>query len=143
SDDSSGFAERAAIDATALDVEALAREAVETAARGHAPRAVEPGEYAVVLQAYAVEEMLTYLAYMGLGAQAVQQGRSFLNGRFGERLVAPGVELWDDGHDPRGLPVAFDVEGVPKQRVTFFQQGVARDVVYDRETAARDGRKST
>src|SRR5262249_54545766 len=142
-DDSSGFAERAATDVAALDVEALAREAVETAARGHAPVALEPGDDPVGLQAYAVEEMLTYLAYIGLGAQAVQEGRSFMNGRFGEQLAAPSVELWDDGHDPRGLPMAFDFEGVPKQRVDFFERGVARGVVYDRETAAREGRDST
>jgi predicted Zn-dependent protease len=53
------------------------------------------------------------------------------------------VDLWDDGRDPRGLPLAFDFEGVAKQRVRFFERGVARDVVYDRQTAARAGRAST
>jgi predicted Zn-dependent protease len=53
------------------------------------------------------------------------------------------VDLWDDGRDPRGLPLAFDFEGVPKQRVAFFERGVARGVVYDRQTAARAGRAST
>jgi predicted Zn-dependent protease len=142
-DDSSGYAERAAIDATALDVEAAAREAVDKAVRSRAPVDAEPGEYRVVLEPYAVEEMISYLAYIGLGAQAVQEGRSFLNGRVGEQLAAPTVNLWDDGRDPRGLPMAFDFEGTPKQRVAFFQQGVARDVVYDRATAARAGRAST
>ncbi len=143
SDDSSGYAERAAVDARAIDAEALGREAVDKAVRGRNPVAVEPGEYRVILQPYAVEEMLSYLAYVGLGALAVQEGRSFLGGRFGEQLVAPSVDLWDDGRDPRGLPLAFDFEGVPKQRVSFFERGVARDVVYDRQTAARAGRAST
>ena len=143
SDDSSGYAERTAVDVTAIDVEALAREAVQKAIRSRNPVAVEPGEYRVVLQPYAVEEMLSYLAYMGLGALAVQEGRSFLNGRFGEQLAAPSVDLWDDGRDPRGLPVAFDFEGVPKRRVALFERGVAREVVYDRQTAAREGREST
>jgi PmbA protein len=143
SDDSSGYAERAAVDVQAIDAEALAREAVGTAVRSRAPVAVPPGEYRVVLQPYAVEEMLTYLAYIGLGAQAVQEGRSFLGGRAGEQLAAPSVDLWDDGRDPRGLPLAFDFEGVPKQRVRFFEGGAARDVVYDRQTAARAGRAST
>jgi predicted Zn-dependent protease len=142
-DDSSGYAERAAVDATALDAEALAREAVDKAVRSRGPVAVEPGEYRVVLQPYAVEEMLTYLAYLGLGALAVQEGRSFLGGRLGEQFVAPSIDLWDDGRDPRGLPLAFDYEGVPKQRVPFFERGVARGVVYDRLTAGREGRAST
>jgi PmbA protein len=143
SDDSSGYAERAAVDVQAIDAEALAREAVDKAVRSRNPVPVEPGEYRVVLQPYAVEEMLSYLAYIGLGALAVQEGRSFLVGRFGEQLAAPSVDLWDDGRDPRGLPLAFDFEGVQKQHVDFFEHGVARDVVYDRETAARAGREST
>jgi PmbA protein len=53
-DDSSGYAERAAVDATTLDAEALAREAVDKAVRSRGPVAVEPGEYRVVLQPYAV-----------------------------------------------------------------------------------------
>ncbi|HWP29817.1 MAG TPA: TldD/PmbA family protein [Chloroflexota bacterium] len=142
-EDSSGYAERAAVDVTAIDVEALAREAVDKAVRSRHPVEAPPGEYRVVLQPYAVEEMLSYLAYMGLGALAVQEGRSFLNGRFGQQLVAPSVNLWDDGRDPRGLPMAFDFEGMPKQRVVFFEHGVARGVVYDRRTAAREGREST
>jgi predicted Zn-dependent protease len=43
------------------------------------------------------------------------------------------------------LPKAFDFEGVPKEPVTLVEDGVLRDVVWDRRTAARagDGRRST
>jgi PmbA protein len=143
SDDSSGYAERAAVDVSTLDVEAVAREAIDKAVRSRNPLATPPGEYRVVLEPYAVEEMLTYLGYIGLGALALQEGRSFLCGRLGQALAAPSVDLWDDGRDPRGLPLAFDYEGTPKQRVTFFERGVVRGVVYDRQTAARDGHEST
>src|SRR5579885_373411 len=142
-DDSSGYAERAAVDLSAIDVEALAREAVGKAVRSRGPVAAPPGEYRVVLEPYAVEEMLAYLGYIGLGALALEEGRSFLCGRLGEPLAAPSVHLADDGRDPRGLPLAFDFEGTPKERVVFFDGGVARGVVYDRQTAARAGRAST
>jgi predicted Zn-dependent protease len=66
-----------------------------------------------------------------------------MNGAFGERLVGENVSLWDDGLDPRGVPMAFDFEGVPKQRVDFFDHGVARSVVYDSFTAGREGKQST
>ena len=51
----------------------------------------------------------------------------------------------DDGLDARGYPKAFDMEGVPKQPVTIVEDGVARDVVWDRRTAkhAGDGHVST
>ncbi len=42
-----------------------------------------------------------------------------------------------------GLPKAFDFEGVPKQRVAIVEDGVVKDVVWDRRTAARAGREST
>ena len=48
--------------------------------------------------------------------------------------------LVDDGLTPRGLPKAFDFEGVPKQRVTIVDKGVAKDVVWDRRTAKRHDR---
>jgi predicted Zn-dependent protease len=51
----------------------------------------------------------------------------------------PAFTLVDDGLDPRGLPKAFDMEGVPKQPVTIVEGGVVKDVVWDRRTAKRAG----
>jgi predicted Zn-dependent protease len=39
--------------------------------------------------------------------------------------------------------MAFDYEGVRKQRVPLLEAGVCREVVYDSQTAARAGRTST
>jgi PmbA protein len=47
------------------------------------------------------------------------------------------VSIAEDPLDPRGLPKAFDYEGVPKQRVELVENGVLRGVVWDRETAAK------
>ena len=41
------------------------------------------------------------------------------------------------------MPMAFDYEGVAKQRVVLVERGVCRDVVWDAQTAARAGRQST
>src|SRR5262249_6507679 len=62
-----------------------------------------------------------------------------------EKIADEKVSISDDALDPRGLPRAFDFEGVPKQRVTLVEHGVARGVVWDRTTAARagNGREST
>ncbi len=143
SDDSSGYAERTGVDASTVDVDAVGREAVEKALRSRNPIPLEPGAYTVVLEPYAVGTMVDYLGYIGLGAMALQEGRSFMNGRIGERIVGENITLWDDGLDPTGVPMAFDFEGVPKRRVTFFDRGVARGVVYDSYTAGREGKEST
>ena len=139
----SGYTQRAATDATTLDFEAMAHEAVNKALRSRNPIDIALGEYPVVLDSYAVADMLQTLAFIGFTATSVQEERSFLNGQFGKQLVDPRVTLYDDGHDPAGFPQAFDYEGVPKQRVLFFDSGVANAVVYDSFTAARDGKPNT
>ncbi len=142
-EDSSGYAERTAVDATTVDVGAAGREAIEKTLRSRNPVHLEPGEYTTVLEPYAVGTMIDYLGFIGLGALSVQEGRSFMNGRFGEQIVGDNVTLWDDGLDPSGVPMAFDFEGVPKRRVTFFERGIAKEVVYDSFTGGREGKRST
>jgi predicted Zn-dependent protease len=58
-------------------------------------------------------------------------------------MVDEKVTIYDDGLDPKGLQIPFDFEGIPKQKVTFFDQGVAKEVTYDSFTAAKEGREST
>lgn len=140
----SGFAEVAAWQVRQVDVEALAREAIGRARQARNPRDLPPGCYPVVLNFYAVADLLDTLGYLGWGALAYQEGRSFVTGRLGERVASPLVSIWDDGLDPSGLPLPFDFEGVPKQRVDLFKEGVALGVVYDTFTAGREeGRQST
>ncbi len=143
SDTGSGYAERNSVFFNALEPEEVAREAIDKALRSRNPVELPPGEYVALLEEYAVAEMLFYLGYIGLGALSVQEGRSFMNSRFGQQIVDPRVTLWDDGWDPRGLPRSFDAEGVPKQRVEMISRGVANAVVYDSYTAHKEGREST
>lgn len=141
--DSSGYASRTDLEVTKIDAEAAGREAVDKALRSRAPREIPAGVYPVLLEAYAVEDMLAYMGYMGFGALAVQEGRSFLGGRFGQQIVDPRISIWDDGLDPAGIPSPFASEGTPKRRVDIIKDGVAAGVVYDRQTAGREGKEST
>ncbi len=142
--DSSGYATAASIDVANLDPESVGRIAVDKALSSKSPTPIEPGEYTVILEEAAVGDMLFFLGWMGLGALSVQEGRSFMNGKFGERITGDKVTIWDDGADPHGLPLPFDFEGVPKQKVTLIEKGVAKNVVYDSFTAGREkGKVST
>jgi PmbA protein len=139
----SGFTQRLVTDATTIDFESMAREAVDKALRSRNPIDFPIGEYPVVLDTYATADMLQNLVFMGLSATAVQEERSFMNGQCGKQLLSPLVTIYDDGHDPAGLPQAFDYEGMPKQRVMMFDHGIANAVVYDSFTAFREGKTDT
>jgi predicted Zn-dependent protease len=145
SDEASGYAEATSWRAGDLDPAAVAREAAEKAVRTQGADTVDAGTYRAVLEPYAISELLFYFGFTSLNALALLEGRSYLSGRLGERLFNESFTLWDDGLDARGYPKAFDLEGVPKQRVALVEGGVARDVVWDRRTAKQgdDGRTST
>src|SRR3954452_14029162 len=136
-----GYAEHAAVDATTIDAAAIGREAAEKARATADAVAIEAGDYPVVLEEYAVVDLLDMLGYLGCSALAVQEERSFVE--IGKRVGSEVVSIVDDGHDPAGFPMAFDYEGVAKQRVVLVEEGVCRGVVHDAQTAARDGVTST
>ena len=140
-DNGTGYAEQCAVDATTIDAAAIGREAAERARTSANPIDIEPGDYPVVLQDYAVVDLLDMLGYLGFSALAVQEDRSFFVQ--GKQVASPLITITDDGHDPAGLPMGFDAEGVPKQRLGLIEKGVCCEVAYDAQTAARVGRHST
>jgi PmbA protein len=136
-----GYAESASVDATVIDAAAVGRESADKARATANAVAVDAGDYPVVLEEYAVVDLLDMLGYLGFSALAVQEERSFVE--IGKRIGSELVTIVDDGRDPAGLPMAFDYEGVAKQRVPLLEAGVCRGVVHDAQTAARDGVTST
>jgi PmbA protein len=142
-DGSSGYAARTSWRAGEIDPAAVAREAAEKAARTRGAADLAPARYRAVLEPYAIAELLYYTAFDMFNGLALLEERSWFAGRIGERLFDPKVTLVDDALDPRGLPRAFDFEGTPKEHVTLVEDGVIRDTVWDRATAARAGRVST
>lgn len=140
-DNGTGYAEQCSVDATTIDAAAIGRESAERARASANPVAIDPGDYPVVLHHYAVVDLLDMLGYLGFSALAVQEDRSFWEA--GRRVGSPLVTITDDGRDPAGLPMGFDAEGVPKQRLALLDAGVCRDLAFDAQTGARAGRGST
>jgi len=143
SDDSSGRAQESAWKVDELSVEALGKEAIVTAVRGHNPVKVDPGDYTVVVEHYVTDDLVSSLNLYGMGAQALEEGRSWMNDRIGKQLMSPLISIWDDGLDEHGTPIPFDFEGVPKQRVDIVKQGMVMGPVYDRYSGAKMGKPST
>jgi PmbA protein len=135
----SGYATQTSSAVRELDPQACSVEAADKAARTRDAKEIEPGPYRAVLEPYALAELMQYFAYDSLGALGLLEERSYFAGRLGERVFDEKVSLYDDALDPAGLPKKFDFEGMPKQRVTLVEDGVARGVVWDRRTAKRAG----
>jgi PmbA protein len=137
----SGYARAGSPDVADIDAEGLGTEAAEKGDRMRGAGELEPGEYEVILEEYAVAGLLEYLAYIGFSGLAHEEGRSFMD--LGKRLMGPGISIWDDGADPAGMPSPIDFEGVVRRRVDLIEQGVAKAVVHDAATGSRAGTGST
>jgi len=137
----SGYSQAVSIDATDIDGEAVGAEAVGKAKRSAGARDLEPGEYPVVLEPFAIGTVLEYLSFISFNALAVEEGRSFME--LGRQVMGTNVDIWDDGCDPAGVPSTIDFEGVPKRRVDLVRGGTATGLVHDTMTARRAGTEST
>jgi predicted Zn-dependent protease len=137
----SGCANAGSPDITTLDAEALGAEAAAKGDRMRGAGELEPGEYEVILEEYAVAGLLEYLSYIGFSGLAHEEGRSFMD--LGTQVMGENVSIWDDGADPSGLPAPIDFEGVVKKRVDLIDGGTATAVVHDAATGQRAGTGST
>jgi len=143
SGNSAGWAKGGSWRLSDMDTEALGREAVSKAVDGQEPVPIESGRYPVVLDTYAVDDILEALSLYGMGAQAVQEGRSWMNDLIGDQVMSPSVTIWDDGSASDGWPVPFDAEGIPRRRVDIITKGVVNTPVHNSYTAGKEGTVST
>ena len=77
-------------------------------------------------------------------AESMQKGTSRLAGKQGEKISSEKFSLWSD---PQGEnfchKIYFDSEGSLTRRVEVVKDGVFNEALYNLETAAKDGRKTT
>ncbi len=139
----SGWARAESHAASDIDGDALAASAVDKGLRSRDPDTWAPGAYDVVLEPAAVSDLLREMNDTSFGALALQEGRTFLGGKMGTPVLGPEITIRDDPYHPLHLGSPFDGEGVPTVPVTIIDRGVARGVVYDRRTAAKEAREST
>ncbi len=136
-----GWGESCSADVEDIDHLDVGQKAVEKGLNNFDPQKIEPDEYDVVLEPLAVKSILMYLDMMGFSAKKVQEERSFMKDRFGEQLMDPRINIYDDVQETDMIGYPFDYEGIPKERVEIIKDGVANAVVYDSYTAGRDEKK--
>ncbi len=134
-DDSSGWAGRSSHRASEINTGTLGKIAVEKAIKSREPKAIPPGKYTVILEPAAIS--VIGFMFSGFNALAVDEGRSFLAGKMGQKVLGDNVTLISDPYHPLHQGRPFDGDGVPTKRVVLMENGVAANLVYDRLTAKK------
>jgi PmbA protein len=127
----------------ALDPAAIGREGAERAAEMIGAGKPRSRSCPVVLDPTVAASFIALIG-RGLGAGAVQRGRSPFSERIGEEVADTALLLYDDGLDPEGFASApFDGEGVPRRRTPLIEDRTLRTFLYDTYTARRGKAAST
>jgi PmbA protein len=127
----------------ALDPAAIGREGAARATAMIGAGKPESRSCPVVLDPTVAASFVTIVG-AGLGAGAVQRGRSPFAGLVGSEVAGTALVLHDDGLDPDGSASSpFDGEGVPRRRTALIEDGTLRTYLYDTYTAHRGATTST
>jgi predicted Zn-dependent protease len=140
----SGWAGGAHFDWSRLDPAAFGTRAIDKAKLSRSPVAIEPGRYTVILEPTAVGNLVQLIAG-ALGARAADEGRSFFSrsgggNKVGLKVVDERVTLLSDPLDPDAPAAPFTPEGLPLSRTVWIENGVVRNLAYDRYWAQRQSR---
>ena len=126
-----------------LTFEVAIERAVEKARRSTNPKAIDPGEYTVVLEPAAVGAILLFASYSGFGGREVVEESSFLCGRIGTRALSESISIEDDAQNSVFPGWSFDGEGTPRQRVQLVDRGTLQNPVTDTISARKLGLECT
>jgi predicted Zn-dependent protease len=143
----SGWAGATHYDWNKIDVGALGNRATQKARTSVNPVAVEPGRYTVVFEPTAVGNLVQFIA-RALNARSADEGRSFFSAtggksKLGQKVVDDRVTITSDPFDADVAGSPFTGDGLPTQRVVWIENGVVKNLDYDRYWAQKQGRAPT
>ncbi|PYE55347.1 TldD/PmbA family protein [Deinococcus yavapaiensis] len=126
-----------------LDPTATALEATRKALALLGARPAPSGVFPAVIENECMALLLAVFSGIFSG-KMVEEGKSPLASKLGERIGSDLVTILDDATLERGLSSRpFDAEGYPSAPVTLVQGGELRGFLHNTETAAKAGVSST
>ena len=126
------------------DIDAIAGPVIEQLELAKNPASVVTGRLPVILTPKGVRSAVFTPLALAFNGKMVMQGASPLGGKQGVSLFDGKLSLWDDptvDHRPASRPC--DDEGVPSQRTSLIERGAVANFLYDLQTAALTGNRST
>lgn len=129
-----------------IDFAGVAQRAIAKARASRNPVAIEPGRYTVIFEPQAVSDLIGSVRG-ALNARSADEGRSPFSKpggtKVGERIMDASVTLLTDPADPQILGAPFDGEGLPLTRQVWVENGVLKQLSYNRFWAQRTGKEPT
>ncbi|MEP6496193.1 MAG: TldD/PmbA family protein [bacterium] len=143
----SGWAGATHHDWTRIDPAVLGARATQKARTSVNPVAVEPGRYTVVFEPTAVGNLVQFIA-RALNARSADEGRSFFSmaggkNKIGEKVIDERVTIVSDPFDADVAGSPFNGDGSPTRRVVWIENGIVKNLDYDRYWAQKQGRMPT
>ena len=133
-------------DWTKIDFRAIANRTIERARASRNPTAVEPGRYTVILEPQAASDVLGSVRG-AFNARAADEGRSAMSKpggtKLGEKIFDERVTMISDPADPQILASPYDGDGLPVTRQVWVENGVLKNLAYNRFWAQRTGKVPT
>ena len=123
--------------------EEIGRIAAERAVRRLGARRVSTVEVPVIFDPDMAASLVRHIAG-AVSGPSLYRGASFLVGKLGTKIAAPGVTIVDDGTRPGALGSRpFDGEGLPVRRTVIVDRGVLSSYVLDTYSGRKLGLPST
>ena len=98
----------------------------------------------IIFTPHGVASALLSPLVLAFNGKAVFEGASPLKDKLGEQVFDKKLSLWDDAIVAYGVgSYPFDDEGIPSQRLPLVANGVVANFLYDLQTAALAGTRST
>ncbi|RAI88469.1 TldD/PmbA family protein [Algoriphagus yeomjeoni] len=139
----SGYATRDFNDVNLLNSKDVTSIAMQKAQASANAQAIEPGKYTVILEPTAAGDLLGLLT-RGFDARSADEGRSFMSKkgggtRLGEKLFDERVTITSDPTNTEIPTSPWDGDGLPRQKTTWVENGVVKNLAYSRYWAEKQG----
>jgi PmbA protein len=123
--------------------EHVGKVAAQRALRRLGARKVKTQHVPVIFDPLVATSILEHI-FEGVNGDSVYRGASFLAGKLGQKIAAPGVTVIDDGTIVGGFGTSpFDGEGIPTRRTVVIDNGVLTSYLLNTYTAKKLGLKTT
>ncbi|WP_405413975.1 TldD/PmbA family protein [Maribacter sp. Asnod1-A12] len=139
----SGWVKRDFNDVDKFDADEAAKTAIDKAVLSREAKAIEPGKYTVILEPAASADLLRNM-FRSLNARSADEGRSFMSApdgknKIGEKIVDERVNIYSDPLNPEVPTATWNGEGQPIKKTSWIENGVVKNLAYDRFWAKEKG----